>query len=342
MQQIPPEWLQQLDELLSLSLAGDSADADREAQPLERLAAADPDLLAFLVDQFAAQDTPQAAAILEGLATHTGVVEPIRAQARTALDDMASRGIAPAPPGKERFFAGWVQEGRERGEQILMLGWRLAGGDNEALVFLLDWRGDGLKDYYRTRRMRAGEWRQLVEHNGAKGAPLVEVSLAEARALLEAVLAESRRFSRPMPREYKLDSRLIERRILQAAELPADPPTYVSASLTPEQVVAAYIAALHYRDYRLAADLLASEHPVRAGRPASEAADALRAQLKHAPRRDEDAQISALQASADEVIVQAAGTQALVERTGRRVRQEVAERYTVRRQGDVWRIATCA
>ena len=45
-----------------------------------------------------------------------------------------------------------------------MLCWRVPQGDYEAMVFLLDWRGDGLKDYYRTRRMREAEreWHSLA------------------------------------------------------------------------------------------------------------------------------------------------------------------------------------
>src|SRR5262249_23603076 len=148
---------------------------------------------------------------------------------------------------------------RERGEQILLLGWRLSGGEIEAFVFLLDWRGDGLKDFYATRRLTDAEWRQLVEHNTAKGAPLVEVTLAEGRALLEAVLAESRRFSRPLPREYKLTQGTIARRVLEVEEVPSAPRSrsYLAPDLAPEAVISAYAAALHYRDYALAAELLA-------------------------------------------------------------------------------------
>jgi hypothetical protein len=337
MQQIPSEWLQQLDELLALT--DDHPEEEQEERVIRRLAAADPDLLSFLVAQFAEQDSPQAAALLELLATHPGTAEPMRAQTRAAVDAMSQRGVVPPPPGKERFYAGWVQLGRERGEQILILGWRRSDGDLEALVFLLDWRGDGLKDYYRTRRMRDVEWRQLLEHNGAKGAPLVEVTLAEARALVEATMAETQRFSRPMPREYKVDSHLIERRILSAVEPPTDVRSYVSPALTSEEVVAAYIAALHYRDYRLAAALLGSEHALRDGRSLEESAEALRTQLKHAPRRDEEARLVVVEEAPDAVVVQAIGTQTTVERTGRRLRQDVIELYRLTRHNDVWRIA---
>jgi hypothetical protein len=336
MQQIPLEWLQELDELLALT--DEHPDEEHEARLISRLVAADPDLLTFLVGQFAEQGTPQAAALLEMLAVHPDTTEPIRAQARAAAEALGQRGITAAPPGKERFYAGWVQSGRERGEQILILGSRLSDGDIDALVFLLDWRGDGLKDYYRTRRMRDAEWRQLLVHNGAKGAPLVEVTLGEARTLLDAAIAESKRFSRPMPREYKVDSRLIERRILSVVFPPAGTRSYVSPSLGPEQVVGAYIAALHYRDYRLAADLLSPVHTLRADRSLEESAEALRTQLKHAPRHDEEAHCTIVESTPEAVIIQASGTQTTVQRTGRRLCQEVTERYTLSRHDDEWRI----
>lgn len=337
MQQIPPEWLQQLDELLASADA--TSDAEQESVLVDRLLAADPELISFIVGQFAEQDSAQAAELLEMIAAHPKVPASIRAQSRASLDEMSSRGVKAPAPGTERFVAAWVQRGRERGEQILIAGWRLSGGTLEALVFLLDWRGDGLKDYYRTRHMNDTEWRQLLEHNGAKGASLTEITLADIRSLLEASIAESKRFSRPMPREYKVDSGLIERRIFHASEPPQSVPALVSPSLSPEQVVSAYVAALHYRDYLLAVELLTSEHPIRAGRSVRAAAESLRAQLKHAPRRDESVTVTVLQSSADEALLRAVGTQVVIDRMGKRLREEVSEQYVLRREGEEWRIA---
>jgi hypothetical protein len=344
MQNIPAAWLAQLDELLALSETG--PDGAQDARLVEQVAALDPDLLAFLIQQLTHDESAQAAALLELLAATPATPAEARGQARGALETLAERGITTAPPGEERFYAGWVQEGRERGEQILILGWRLVDGDLEALVFLLDWRGDGLKDFYRTRRMNAGEWAALIEHNGHKGAPLVELTLAEARALLEAALAESRRFSRPLPREYKVDGAVIERRILQAADLPQTSRAFISPALAPDSVVCAYVAALHHRDYALAALLLAPEHPLRAGCTVDESAAELRAQLKHAPRRDEAVTVTPADSSAGapdadaQVTLRADGTETAIERhTNRRTRQAVAEQYTLCKTGDGWRIA---
>jgi hypothetical protein len=360
MQQIPPEWLQQLDELLALT--AQEPGAEQEDAVLDQLVAADPDLLAFLVTQFAEQDAPQAAALIEMLAAHADVSEAVRAQSRAALATMAERGVQAPAPCKERFYAGWVQQGRERGEQILMLGWRMPSGDIEAMVFLLDWRGDGLKDYYRTRRMRDAEWRQLIEHNATKGAELTEVTLADARSLLDAAIGESKRFSRPLPREFKVDSQLVERRILHV-EAPAQPRSYVSSLLTPDEVVVAYVAALHHRDYLLAAELLAAEHPLRQGRTVEEAAAELRIQLKHAPRREvtvrttretgrpeatdeadevEVDEVEVDEVEVDEVEVEATGEQTTIEHSGRRLKQAIVERYTLRRAHGNWRINAVA
>src|SRR5258708_22779141 len=197
MQNIPAAWLAQLDELLALSQTG--PDGAQDTRLVEQVAALNPDLLAFLIQQLAHDESAQAAALLELLAATPATPAEARGQARGALGALAERGITAAPPGEERFYAGWVQEGRERGEQILILGWRLADGDLEALVVLLDWRGDGLKDFYPTRRMNAGEWAALLEHHGQKSAPLAELTLAEARAPPEAGPAEGRRFSPPPP-----------------------------------------------------------------------------------------------------------------------------------------------
>jgi hypothetical protein len=210
-------------------------------------------------------------------------------------------------------------------------------------VFLLDWRGDGLKDFYRTRGMSHEEWLALVEHNRGKGIPLVDVGLAEAHALLNAALGESRRFSRPLPREYKLEATLIDRRILQASEATSSLPSYVAPDLSAEQVVAAYIAALHYRDYLLAALLLDATNPLRMGRAVEETAEELRLRLKHAPRRDPGAQVTTRhgegQSDGDEIEVEAVGARVTVERTGRKSRETVTERYRLKRDG-AWRVVS--
>jgi len=341
-------WLQQLDELLvTLDAHPDHPESGQDAAFMERIAALDPDLQRFLVERMAEQDSPQAAAFLELLAAHAATPEPVRAAARAARDALAARGVIPAAPGEERFLAGWVQQSRETGEQILMLGWRMPIGGVEALVFLLDWRGDGLKDFYRTRDMSDAEWRQLVEHNAAKGAPLAELTLSEARTLLEAAQAESQRFSRPMPRDYKLESRLIARRVLSAAPLPAVTPPYLHPDLAPEAVVTAYNDALHYRDFALAALLLHPDHPDRAGRDVEETASELRTQLKHAPRREADASVTRHserpESEADDTVrLEARGMEVAVDTRGGRTRTPTNEIFVLRTSTDGWRIAHIA
>lgn len=340
MHDIPSEWLAQLD-ALTVEVEGEQ-DVAHDQRLLDQLALADPEFLAFLIDQVSAQESPQAAAILEMLAASASAPEEARARARAAVDGLAGKGISAPPPGEERFYAGWVQQGRERGEQILILAWRMPTGLLEALVFLLDWRGDGLKDFYRTRGMADAEWRELLAHNGEKGAPLVEVTLGEGRALLDTSLAESQRFSRPLPREYKRESGLVDRRVFQAAEPPAELRSFVSPDLTPEDVVSAYVAALHYRDYLLAAELLAPEHPQRNEQTVADAAAALRATLKHAPRRREDVQTerpdddSNVQGTA---LVNAEGSEVRVEPSGRRIETALREQFVLRQMSQVWRIA---
>lgn len=333
MQQIPPEWLQQLDDILS-SLETEP-EAEHDARLLQRVAALDPDLLAFLVEQLAAQESPQAAALFDRLATQPDVPPAARERAAEALAAFAEQGIRPPTPGEETFHAGYVQQGRERGEQVLALSWRLPDGSLEAMVFLLDWRGDGLKDYYRTRSMSDAEWRELVAHNSTDEAPMVDVRLPEAKALVEAAIAEGRRFSRPLPREYRLDTAQIDRRLLHAvaAPTPESLRSFVTPTLTPEEVVRAYVAALHYRDYTLAALLLAPEHRLRTERTPAEAAEALRLELKHAPRRDRDVETRLLSpepeglAEASQAEVEATGAETIVERSGKRKRQPVRELY---------------
>lgn len=338
-------WLQQLDDLLA------SLDAQPESGQdvafMDRIATLDPDLQRFLVERMAEHDSPQAAAFLELLAAHTATPDPVRASAREARDALAARGIIPAAPGEERFLTGWVQQSRETGEQIMMLGWRMPASGVEALVFLLDWRGDGLKDFYRTRDMSDAEWRQLVAHNAAKGAPLAEVTLSEARTLIEAAQAESRRFSRPMPRDYKLESRLIERRVLSAAPLPTDAPPFLRPDLTPEALVTAYNDALHYRDYALAALLLHPEHPDRAGRTPDQTATELRTRLKHAPRREAGASVTqhpdgAASDVTDKVMLEARGMEVAVDKRGSRTRTPTSEIFVLRKSTDGWRIAHIA
>lgn len=348
MQQMPPAWLEQLDEILSL-LEG-QPEAEQETRLIERLTTLDPDLLAFLLDQLAEQESSQAAALFARLAAQPNVPDAVRERARAALDGLARKGIRPPKPGEESFYAGRVQEGRERGEQILALAWRLPDESIEALVFLLDWRGDGLKDYYRTRGMTEAEWDELIAHNTAKGAPMVDIAPPEARALVEAAMAESRRFSRPLPRDYRLDASLVDRRLLRAVEAPTPDAirSFITPGLPPEDVARAYVAALHYRDYALAAALLAPDHALRVGRSLAEAADALRAALKHAPRRESEAEARlitpdvssdvAQRDTANEAVVEMDGTEVVVERSGKRRRQPVAETYRLSKVSQTWKI----
>lgn len=340
MQEIPAQWLSELDEVLAR--LDQEPDTTPDAGAIARLTALDPDLLTFLVSHFAEQDSPQAADTLEALALHPQTPEPVREHARSGLRALEERGIMPGASGTERFVAGWVQQGRERGEQILMLCWRMAPEDFEAMVFLLDWRGDGLKDFYRTRRMKDPEWQHLVEHNRSKGVPLVEIDLEQARALLAASLAESRRFSRSLPRDYKIETSIIERRLDTSREPAITPPDFISTALSPEEVVAAYVSALHYRDYLLVAMLQDDTNALRAGRTREETAEELRKHFKHAPRRERDVSVSRIEPTddeADEAVVEANGAQVTVEKTGRRLRQPVHERYVLKRNG-TWRVVS--
>ncbi len=329
-------------EVLSALLAELEAATTSEAQAgvLAHVATLDPDLQRFLIANMVAQATPEAAAFLGALAAQPRAPDAVRTQAHEGLMALDARGITAPPTGHETFYRGWVQQGRERGEQIMILGWRLADGRLEALVFLLDWRGDGLKDFYRTREISGQEWRELVEHNQQKGAPLVEIALGDGRALLEATLAEGKRFSRPVPRDYRLAESLIGQRITTAAEPPATTRQYVNPELEPAAVVEAYIQALHHRDYLLVGELLAPDHPARAPER-SAAVEALRREWKHAPRRRSDASVTPEappEATGEQARVVAEGETEKVEPNGRRVRQPVRERYHLRRTDDGWRI----
>ncbi len=330
----PAAWIEQRDALLGHLNAASSSDPALAAT----LAELDPALVEFLLQQVVAQGTREAAAFLEVVATENGISREARTQARAALARLAEGGIAAAPES-ERFLAGYIQQNREGGEQILLLGWRLPSAEIEALVFLLDWRGDGLRDYYSTHTLSDAQWKELVDHIADKGAPLAEVPLAEARALLDAALAESRRYSRPLPREYKISPGLIDRRILRAELPPVDAPhAFVAPDLTPEQVISAYVAALSYRDYTLAIELLTADHPSRTGRSVAEAASDLRVALKHAPRRDEAVEVAPAGEGERQRVLLATGAEVAVQASGKRVRGEVRERYTLVRQDDAWRI----
>lgn len=252
-----------------------------------------------------------------------------------------------SPSSAEQFLSAHVQRSRERGEQILLAGWRLPSGTIEAFVFLLDWRGRGLRDFYRTRSISDDEWQTLVDHNAGKGAPLVEISLGEAIALVQAALAENLRYSGPTPREYKLESRVVERRMPAALAAPTPIARLIGADLTPTAVVEAYVAALHHRDFPLAAELLAASHPLRTLRTPEETAAAVRAAYKSAPRREEQVQIEPLggaECAEDaevgaQIALTAFSTEVTTDPGGRRVRSTVVERYHLVRLGADWRIA---
>jgi hypothetical protein len=337
-----PTWQFDLTDLLAEIEAATTPAA--EARVLTRLTGMDADFQHFLVARMAEQTNAESATFLAALAAHPGTLADVRAAARAALDRLADQGIHSAATGQEEFYTGWVQQGRERGEQIMILGWRLPDTRIDACVFLLDWRGDGLKDFYRTRDLTLEEWRELVEHNGKKGAALAEISLAEGCALLDEALAEGKRFSRPVPREYKLAHDLIQNRIFDATP-PADRARpFLAPDLTAEAAVRAYVAALHYRDYLLLYELLAIDHPASVAGSRAEAIEALRREHKHSPRRREDVRTTLLPtptSSGDvaEATVDAEGEEELVEPSGRRTSHPVRERYALTRTSAGWRIA---
>jgi hypothetical protein len=260
-------WQQQLDTLLSQL---NDADASADAALAASLSGLDPALAAFLIQQIGEQGTPEAAAFLEIAAARDDLPAEAHAQARAALTQLAERGVAASAPEQDRFLAGYIQQGRESGEQILLLGWRIPSGEIEALVFLLNWRGDGWRDYYATHTLSDAQWAELIEHNAKKGAPLAELPLAEAHALLDAA------------------------------------------------------------------------HPARAGRTPAEAVEALRIELKHAPRREEEVETVPADVPAhgkDRSVLDATSVEVAVQPSGKRTRSEVRERYTLRLTGDGWRIA---
>jgi hypothetical protein len=320
---------------------------EAEARVMAGVATLDPTMRQFLIARMAEQCTPEAAAFLATLAAHPETPAGGRAEARTALANLREQGVTPAAPTAEAFHTGWVQLGRERGEQIMILAWRLGETRLEALVFLLDWHGDGVKDFYRTRDLSEPEWDELVAHNGAKGAPLVEITLADGRALLLAALAEGKRFSRPVPREYRLAQGLIQRRVLDATDATPPERDYLSPDLDAPAIVSAYVSALHFRDYLLAWALLAPEHPARVGATPAAGADALRQALKHSPRRRPDVTATLERApkgakTDKTTTVLAGGEEDRVEPNGRKVRAPVRERYTLRAGPEGWRITAIA
>jgi hypothetical protein len=340
--QTPADWQERFAALLADIEGAHTPEA--EARVMAGVATLDPAMRQFLIARMAEQGTPEAAAFLAALAAHPETPADGRAEARTALAHLREQGVTAAAPLVEAFHTGWVQLGRERGEQIMMLAWRLSETRLEALVFLLDWRGDGVKDFYRTRDLSEAEWDELVAHNGEKGAPLVEITLAEGRALLLAALAEGKRFSRPVPREYKLAQGLIQRRVVDATDAAPPARDYLSPDLDAPAIVAAYVSALHFRDYLLAWALLAPEHPARVGVTHADGADALRQALKHSPRRRpevsatlEPAPKGAKAGSTANVL--ANGEAERVEPNGRKTRVPVRERYTLHADPAGWRIA---
>lgn len=334
------------DELVALLGEIEAAHTPRaEAAIFTRVTELAPELQIFLLEHMAAQDTSEAAAFVASLAAHANTPDAVRTRASEELAALAARGITPAAPDVESFDSGWAQLGRERGEQIMLLGWRLADGRMEAFVFLLDWHGDGLKDFYRTREISDAEWHELLEHNGEKGAALVEISLAEGRALLEDALSESHRFSRPVPREYKLAQQLVRQRVVDTAEPAAAHRSYVTPDLAPEDMAKAYARALHYRDYALIWELMVLDgHSIVSGDETTraQAIDALRREWKHAPRRRPNATATIEAPAKPEDLhrsVLLEGEAETVERTGRRVRTRVRERIRLDRTLDGWRIA---
>src|SRR5260370_15782075 len=124
---MPAAGLAQLDELLAAAQTG--PDGAQDTRVVEQVAAVNPDLVAFLIQQLAHDESAQAAALLELLAATPATPAEARGQARDSLEALAGRGITATPPGDERFYAGWVQVGRERGEQNLILGWLLSARD---------------------------------------------------------------------------------------------------------------------------------------------------------------------------------------------------------------------
>ena len=155
-------WIQQLDGVLS-NITSSAADE----VPLslgEQLSSLDPQLLRMVVESAYTTSSPEAAALLVLIASQTGIDQTIRETARSYANELLHTGAEESIPAEDEFVAASIQQSRHEGEQILLTCWRIPDGRLEACVFLLNWRGDGLKDYYRTRGLAEPEWQQLREH----------------------------------------------------------------------------------------------------------------------------------------------------------------------------------
>lgn len=339
MQQPPVEWLQQLDDILTAS----TGDAEADEALVARVLELDPDFLQFLIDRVSEQETSQSAGFLAALVAQSAAPEAIREHARIALDTLEQQGIHPPISGEEQFYAGYVTESRERGEQIMLLGWQMPDSTIEALVFLLDWRTDGVRDFYRTRSMTLTEWQQLLAHNSEKGGSLVTISPAEARTLIEQAHEVRKRFSRPEPREYRLERQVIERRLFDGIVARPMTRTFLPVALSAEEIVRAYTNALHHRDYTLLAMLLAEDNVLRNGHELNETIANLQAQMKHQPRREEEAVIVTEADSPDghdsaRTRFTVEGRAISVEKGGKRRAVPVRESVTLVLEPDGWRI----
>ena len=324
-------WIQQLDGVLT-NLTSTAPDAVSQSLG-EQLSSLDPQLLGMVVENAYTTASPEAAALLELIASQSGIERTVRETARKYATELSHAAAAQSLSTDDQFVAASVQESRHDGEQILLTCWRVPDGRFEACVFLLNWRGDGLKDYYRTRGLSEPEWLQLREHTEKKGPALRDVTPAECKALLLAAQAESQRFSRPSPREYKVDKSLIARRILRDDVPSDDSHVHTPVDLPAADVVRAYIAALHHRDYSLAGELLAQTHPMRAGKSLAEATDQLRQTLRHSPRREPATLLETLTTDLSNHVtairVRAESAETVIQPGGRKVTAPVRETFVL-------------
>lgn len=182
-----------------------------------------------------------------------------------------------------------VTRSRDEGELALILAWQEGSdpGFVRGAVLAIDFWRSGVQSMRLTSPMRRQRFLEETVHDlrGQEQRETVEITWAQARRLLREALDVNAWLGVEPDPEYRRHQAFITSRLLDVpdtdearvavaeedarAAREGDRP-YIAADLEPDEVVANWLGAWTFRDYGLAYDLLADDHPQHRGQSRDE------------------------------------------------------------------------
>jgi len=234
-----------------------------------------------LLKTLARENNTDAADVLNAIHT-LGTHKDVRKEARRGLIRLEATktysqwkpptvhtpAVQPQYSENPRFWKGHVTQSRDQGEVELILCWEQGYDYSEARVITLRlhyWYA-GIKEVLTNilSKRRLDQFIDKVRATLPEGVTLVDCTLAEGKRLIEEALSANQWYGNAPDKSYDHLLPLINKLILQAADLGEDRGyTFITPELEEQEVIVNFLGAWSFGDYGLAYDLLTHDSSIR-------------------------------------------------------------------------------